>query len=155
MNSSSGKGNLTEPSWGGTGFHGFGEVSQNIADWDEVDFGGAGLWNQVEFSWLAVAVSVVISPERRVLFYRLRGSRTGEWGVETKSQELKSRMNRLRIQCPLRKRSWKRAVLPYRILTSWPHWHTTKGVTHLSSYGYGLKRRLSWVRLSRCVKPSL
>jgi hypothetical protein len=59
MNSSSGKGNLTEPSWGGTGFHGFGEVSHNIADRDEVDFGGAGLWNQGEFSWLVVAVSVV------------------------------------------------------------------------------------------------
>jgi hypothetical protein len=60
MNSSSGKGNLTELSWGGTGFHGFGEVSHNIADRDEVDFGGAGLWNQVEFSWLMVAVFVVI-----------------------------------------------------------------------------------------------
>jgi hypothetical protein len=50
MNSSSGKEDLTEPSWGGTGFHGFWEVSHNIADRDEVDFGGAGLWNQVEFS---------------------------------------------------------------------------------------------------------
>jgi hypothetical protein len=115
LNSSSGKGNLTELSWVGTGFHGFGEVSQNIADRDEVDFGGAGLWNQVEFSWLAVAVSVVISPERRVLFYRLRGSRTGEWGVETKSQELKSRMNRLCIQGPLRKGFWKRVVVSHRI----------------------------------------
>jgi hypothetical protein len=59
MNSSSGKGDLTELSWGGTGFHGFGEVSQNIADRDEVDFGGAGRWNLVEISWLVVAVSVV------------------------------------------------------------------------------------------------
>jgi hypothetical protein len=59
MNSSSGKGDLSELSWGGTGFHGFGEVSQNIADRDEVDFGGAGLWYQGEISWLAVAVSVV------------------------------------------------------------------------------------------------
>jgi hypothetical protein len=59
MNSSSGKGDLMEFSWGGTGFHGFGEGSQNIADRDEVDFGGAGLWKQVEFSWLAVAVSVM------------------------------------------------------------------------------------------------
>jgi hypothetical protein len=50
MNSSSGKGDLTELSWGGTEFHGFGEGSQNIADWDEVDFGGAGLWNQGEIS---------------------------------------------------------------------------------------------------------
>jgi hypothetical protein len=50
MNSSSGKGDLTELSWVGTGFHGFGEVFQNIADRDEVDFGGAGLWNQVEIS---------------------------------------------------------------------------------------------------------
>jgi hypothetical protein len=54
-------------------------------------------------------------------------------GVETKSRELKSKLNRLRIQDPLRKRFWKRAVFPYRILTSWPHWHTTKGVTFLSS----------------------
>jgi hypothetical protein len=59
-NSSSGKGDLTDLSWGGTGFHGFGEVSQNIADRDEVDFGGAGLRQQVEISWLVVAVSVVI-----------------------------------------------------------------------------------------------
>jgi hypothetical protein len=43
MNSSSGKGDLTELSWGGTGFHGFGEVSHNIVGRDEVDFGGAGL----------------------------------------------------------------------------------------------------------------
>jgi hypothetical protein len=64
MNSSSGKGNLMELSWVGTGFHGFGEVSQNIADRDGVDFGGAGLWNQVEFSWLVVSISVVISSER-------------------------------------------------------------------------------------------
>jgi hypothetical protein len=50
INSSSGKGGLTELSWVGTGFHGFGEVSHNIADRDEVDFGGAGLWKQVEIS---------------------------------------------------------------------------------------------------------
>jgi hypothetical protein len=43
MNSSSGKRDLTKLSWGGTGFHGFGEVSQNIADRDEVDFGGTVL----------------------------------------------------------------------------------------------------------------
>jgi hypothetical protein len=60
MNSSSGKGDLRELSWVGTGFHGFGEVFHNIADRDGVDFGGAGLWNQVEISWLVVAVSVVI-----------------------------------------------------------------------------------------------
>jgi hypothetical protein len=60
MDSFSGKGDLTKLSWGGTGFHGFGEVSYNIADRDGVDFGGAGLWNQVEISWLVVAVSVVI-----------------------------------------------------------------------------------------------
>jgi hypothetical protein len=66
MNSSSGKGDLMELSWVGTGFHGFGEVSQNIAVRDEVDFGGAGLWNLVEISrlgvgssWLVVTVSVV------------------------------------------------------------------------------------------------
>jgi hypothetical protein len=41
----SGKRDLTKLSWGGTGFHGFGEVSHNIADRDEVDFDGAGLWN--------------------------------------------------------------------------------------------------------------
>jgi hypothetical protein len=81
MNFSSEKGDLTELSWVGTGFHGFGEVSHNIADRDEVDLGGAGLWEQVEvswlgvgFSWLVVIVSAVISPERGVLFYRLKGS---------------------------------------------------------------------------------
>jgi hypothetical protein len=50
MNSSSGKRDLTELSWVGTGFHGFGEVSHSIVGRDEVDFGGAGLWNQVEIS---------------------------------------------------------------------------------------------------------
>jgi hypothetical protein len=50
MNSSSGKRDLTELSWGGTGFHGFGEVFQNIVGRDGVDFGGAGLQNQVGFS---------------------------------------------------------------------------------------------------------
>jgi hypothetical protein len=59
MNSSSGKRDLTELSWVGTGFHGFGEVFHNIVGRDGVDFGGAGLWNQVEFSWLVVAVFVV------------------------------------------------------------------------------------------------
>jgi hypothetical protein len=50
MDSFSGKRDLRELSWVGTGFHGFGEVSHNIADRDGVDFGGAGLWNQVEIS---------------------------------------------------------------------------------------------------------
>jgi hypothetical protein len=50
MNSSSGKKDLTELSWGGTGFHGFGEVFHNIVGRDEVDFGGAGLWNQLGLS---------------------------------------------------------------------------------------------------------
>jgi hypothetical protein len=59
MDSFSGKRDLRMLSWAGTGFHGFGELSHNISDWDGVDFGGAGLWNQVEFSWLVVAVSVV------------------------------------------------------------------------------------------------
>jgi hypothetical protein len=43
MNSSSRKGDLTELPWGGTGFHGFGEVSHNIVGRDEVDFGGVKL----------------------------------------------------------------------------------------------------------------
>jgi hypothetical protein len=60
MDSFSGKRDLRELSWVETGFHGFGEVFHNIVGRDEVDFGGAGLWNQVEFSWLVVAVSVVI-----------------------------------------------------------------------------------------------
>jgi hypothetical protein len=59
MNSFSGKGDLTKLSWVGTGFHGFGEVFHNIVDRDEVDFDGAGLWKQVEISWLVAAVSVV------------------------------------------------------------------------------------------------
>jgi hypothetical protein len=46
----SGKRDLTKLSWVGTEFHGFGEVSHNIVGRDEVDFGGAGFWNQVEFS---------------------------------------------------------------------------------------------------------
>jgi hypothetical protein len=50
MDSFSGKRDLTKLSWVGTGFHGFGEVSHNIVGRDEVDFGGAGLWNQVEIS---------------------------------------------------------------------------------------------------------
>jgi hypothetical protein len=41
---------LTKLSWVGTGFHGFVEVSHNIIGRDEVDFGGAGLWNQVKIS---------------------------------------------------------------------------------------------------------
>jgi hypothetical protein len=59
MGSFSGKRGLRELSWVGTGFHGFGEVPHNIADRDEVDFNGAGLWKQVEILWLVVAVSVV------------------------------------------------------------------------------------------------
>jgi hypothetical protein len=50
MYSSSRKGDLTKLSWAETGFHGFGEVPHNIVGRDEVDFGGAGLWNQVEIS---------------------------------------------------------------------------------------------------------
>jgi hypothetical protein len=50
MDSFLGKRDLRTLSWAGTGFHGFGEVSHNIVGRDEVDFGGAGLWNQVEFS---------------------------------------------------------------------------------------------------------
>jgi hypothetical protein len=50
MNSFSGKRDLRTLSRVGTGFHGFGEVFHNIVGRDEVDFGGAGLWNQVEFS---------------------------------------------------------------------------------------------------------
>jgi hypothetical protein len=46
VNSSSGNRDLTKLSWVGTGFHGFGEVSQNIADRDEVDFGGVKVWIQ-------------------------------------------------------------------------------------------------------------
>jgi hypothetical protein len=57
------------------------------------------------------------SLEGRVLFYRLRGSRTGEWGVETKGRELKVKLNRLGIQDPLRKCFWKRVVVSHRILT--------------------------------------
>jgi hypothetical protein len=60
MGSFSGKRDLRELSWVGTEFHGFGEVSHNFVGRDGVDFGGAGLWNQLEFSWLVVAVSVVI-----------------------------------------------------------------------------------------------
>jgi hypothetical protein len=43
MNSFSGKRDLRELSWVETGFHGFGEVSYNIADRDGVDFGGVKL----------------------------------------------------------------------------------------------------------------
>jgi hypothetical protein len=50
MGSFSGKRDLTELSWGGTGFHGFGELSHSIAGRDGVDFGGVKLWNQVEIS---------------------------------------------------------------------------------------------------------
>jgi hypothetical protein len=70
MNSSSGKGDLTKLSWVGTGFHGFGEVSQNIVDRDEVDFGGAGLWNQVEFSWLGVGFSWLVVTVSVVTLWR-------------------------------------------------------------------------------------
>jgi hypothetical protein len=57
------------------------------------------------------------------------------WGVETKGRgsELKSKLNRLRIQGPLRKMLWKRVVVPHRIPTFWPLWHTMRGVTYLSS----------------------
>jgi hypothetical protein len=50
MDSLSGKRGMWTLSWVGTGFHGFGEVPHNIVGRDEVDFGGAGLWNQVDFS---------------------------------------------------------------------------------------------------------
>jgi hypothetical protein len=50
MDSFSGKRDLRTLSWVGTGFHGFEEVSHSIVGRDEVDFGGARLWNQVEIS---------------------------------------------------------------------------------------------------------
>jgi hypothetical protein len=50
MNSFARMRDLTKLSWVGTGFHGFGEVSHNIADRDEVDFCGVKLWNQEEIS---------------------------------------------------------------------------------------------------------
>jgi hypothetical protein len=43
MNSFLGKRDLTELSWGGTGFHGFGELLLNISGRDGVDFGGVKL----------------------------------------------------------------------------------------------------------------
>jgi hypothetical protein len=46
MDSFSGKRDLRTLSWSGTGFHGFGELSHNIAGRDGVDFGGVKLWNQ-------------------------------------------------------------------------------------------------------------
>jgi hypothetical protein len=57
------------------------------------------------------------------------------WGVETKSREgeLKPKLNHLRIQGPLRETFLKRVVVPRRIFTFWPYWHTTKGVAYLSS----------------------
>jgi hypothetical protein len=70
LNSSSGEGNLTELSWVGTGFHGFGEVSQNIADRDEVDFGDVGLWNLVEISWLVVGFSWLVVTVSVVTLWR-------------------------------------------------------------------------------------
>jgi hypothetical protein len=60
MNSSSGKRDLTELSWGGTGFHGFGELFHSIVGRDGVDFGGVKLWNWEAISWVVVVVSVVI-----------------------------------------------------------------------------------------------
>jgi hypothetical protein len=50
MNSFSGKRGLTTLSWTGKWFHGFGELPHNIAGRDDVDFGGAGLWNLEEIS---------------------------------------------------------------------------------------------------------
>jgi hypothetical protein len=50
VNSFVGKRGLTKLSWTRKQFHGFGEVSHNILGRDEVDFGGAGLWNQEEIS---------------------------------------------------------------------------------------------------------
>jgi hypothetical protein len=46
MNSFSGKRGLTQLSWAGKQFHGFGELSHNIVGRDEVYFGGLKLWNQ-------------------------------------------------------------------------------------------------------------
>jgi hypothetical protein len=45
MNPFSGKGDLIKLSWVGKYFHGFGGLPHNIIGRDEVDFGGAGLWN--------------------------------------------------------------------------------------------------------------
>jgi hypothetical protein len=52
------------------------------------------------------------------------------WGVETKSRELKSKLNRLRIQWSTEKMLLKRVVVPHRIFAFWPHWHTMRGVTY-------------------------
>jgi hypothetical protein len=55
------------------------------------------------------------------------------WGVETRSQGIKVEIKSSQHSRSTEERSWKRAVVSHRILTSWPHWHTTKGVTYLSS----------------------
>jgi hypothetical protein len=60
VNSFSGNRDLTKLSWGGTGFHGFGELSHSIAGRDGVDFGGVKPWNQEAISYVVVVVSVVI-----------------------------------------------------------------------------------------------
>jgi hypothetical protein len=78
------------------------------------------------------AVSVVISPERG------ESSFIGSGVVETKGRELNPGLNRLCIHGPLRKGFGNVQSFLTVFLRFGPHWHATKGVTCLSSYGYGL-----------------
>jgi hypothetical protein len=55
------------------------------------------------------------------------------WGVETRSRGIEVEIEPSQHSRSTEKMLWERVVVPHRILTFWPHWHTTKGVTYLSS----------------------
>ena len=53
------------------------------------------------------------------------------WGVEMRSRGIEVEIEPSPHSRSTEKMLWKRVVVFHRILTSWPHWHTTMGVTYL------------------------
>jgi hypothetical protein len=52
------------------------------------------------------------------------------WGVETKSRGIEVKIDSSLHSRSTEKTFLKRVVVPHRILTFWPHWHTMRGVTY-------------------------
>jgi hypothetical protein len=52
------------------------------------------------------------------------------WGVETKSRGIEVEVEPSPHSRSTEKMLLKRVVVPHRIFTFWPHWHTTKGVAY-------------------------
>jgi hypothetical protein len=54
-------------------------------------------------------------------------------GVETKGRGIEVKIEPSQHSRSIEKTLLNRVVVTHRILTFWPHWHITRGVTYLSS----------------------